>query len=85
MEGMVNYNISQPDKKGLWFNATVDTVRPLVCTVMAGVELTPVPDCTVIFQEETMRIEKPVRVADRTEKEEKEMNTAVERKNPEKM
>ena len=29
MEVMVNYKISQPDKRGLWFNATVDSVRPL--------------------------------------------------------
>lgn len=84
MDVMVNYNITQPDKRGMWFNAKVNALRPLVCTVMAGVELTPVPDCTIIFQEEAMRIEKPVRVADRTEKQEKEMNTAVARKNPEK-
>ena len=29
MEVMVNYKIVQPDKRGLWFNATVDSVRPL--------------------------------------------------------
>ena len=55
-----------------------------MCTVMAGVELTPVPDCTIIFQEEVMRIEEPVRVEDRTEKEEKDMNSPVMRKHPEK-
>jgi len=84
MEVLVNYNISQPDRRGMWFTAMVDAVRPLVCTVMAGVELTPVPDCTILFQEEVMRVEKAVKVEDRTEKEEKEMNTAVERKHPEK-
>ena len=25
----MNNKISQPDKRGLWFNATVDSVRPL--------------------------------------------------------
>jgi len=84
MEVMVNYNISQPDKRGMWHDATVDTVRPLVCTVKAGLEQTPVPDCAIVFQEEVMRIEKPVRVEDRTEKDDKEMNTAVARKHPEK-
>jgi len=84
MDVMVNYNINQPDQRGMWFNAKVESLRPLVCTVMAGVELTPVPDCTIVFQEECMRIEKPVRVGDRTEKEEKEMNTPVMRKHPEK-
>jgi len=84
MEVMVNYNMSQPDKRGLWLTANVDSVRPLVCTVFAGVELTPVPDCVILFQEEAMRVEKAVKIADRTEKEEKEMNTPVERKHPEK-
>ena len=26
----MNYQIRQPDKRGLWFNATVDSVGPLV-------------------------------------------------------
>ena len=30
MELMVNYNISQPDKRGLWFNATVYSEGPVV-------------------------------------------------------
>jgi len=58
---MVNYDISQPDQRRMWFNAKVKVLSPLVCTVMAGVELTPVPDCTTVLQEECMRIEKPVR------------------------
>lgn len=81
---LVNYNITQPDKRGMWFTAKVESVRPLICTVFAGVELTPVPDCAIIFQEELMRVEKPIKVVDRTEKEEKEINTPVERKHPEK-
>jgi len=84
MEVLVNYNISQPDKRGMWFDAKVEKVRPLVCTVFAGVELTPVPDCSIVFQEETMRKEIPVKVSERTDKEEKDMNTPVARKHPEK-
>ena len=30
MEVVVSYDIIQPDKRGLWFNATVDSVGPLV-------------------------------------------------------
>ena len=44
LDVMVNYNISQPDQRGMWFNAKVEALRPLVCTVMAGVEQTQVPD-----------------------------------------
>ena len=84
MEVLVNYNMSQPDKRGLWLTAKVEAVKPLVCTVYAGVDLTPVPDCVIIFQEEVMRVEKPVKVVDRTVKEEREMNTPVARKHPEK-
>ena len=30
MEVVVSYDIIQPDKRGLWFNATVDSEGPLV-------------------------------------------------------
>ena len=30
MEMVVSYDIIQPDKRGLWFNATVDSEGPLV-------------------------------------------------------
>ena len=35
IEVMVNYNISQPDKRGLWFNATVtkSTRRSNTCNL----------------------------------------------------
>jgi len=84
MEVLVNYNISVPEKRGMWFKAKVEKVRPLVCTVFAGVELTPVPGCKILFQDEVMKLEDPVRVNERSDDLDKEMNTPVERKHPEK-
>eukprot|EP00092_Neocalanus_flemingeri_P024497 GFUD01026565.1.p1 GENE.GFUD01026565.1~~GFUD01026565.1.p1 ORF type:complete len:605 (+),score=218.89 GFUD01026565.1:105-1919(+) len=84
MDVLVNYNMSQPDKRGLWLTGKVETARPLVCTVFAGVDLTPIPGCAIVFQDEVMRVEKSIKIADRTEKEEKAMNTPVTRKHPEK-
>jgi len=85
MKVMVNYNVSSPDRRGMWFDAIVCSVRPkLVCTVLAGLDLTPVPDCEILFADEVMRIEKPVPLKDRTEKIEVELAKVVERKHPEK-
>ena len=45
-------------------------------------DFTPVPNCKLPFPDETMRLEVPVKPADRSEELEEEMNTAVERKYP---
>ena len=45
-------------------------------------DFTPVPNCKLPLPDETMRLEVPVKPADRSEELEEEMNTAVERKNP---
>jgi len=85
MKVMVNYNVTSPDRRGMWFDAIINEVRPkLMCTVLAGLDLTPIPDCEILFTDEVMRIEEPVAMEERTDKLELEMNKKVERKHPEK-
>ena len=83
MDVLVNYSLQDPGKRGFWFRAKVEKVRPhLLCTLFVGVEETPVQECKIIFAEEVFRLEEPVRPEDRDEKLDHEMNTAVERKHP---
>lgn len=83
MEVLVNYNLQEPKKRGFWFRAKVEKVRPnLVCTIYIGVDDTPVEGCKVIFPDEVFRLEQPVKVKERDEKLEHEMNTPVPRKHP---
>ena len=84
MEVLANYNMQEPKKRGIWVRGVVEKVtrKEVVCTLYVGVDLTPVPDCKLSFPDETMRLEGPVKPADRSEEVEREMNTPVERKNP---
>ena len=83
MELLVNYNLQEPKKRGFWFRGKVEKVRPhLLCTIYVGVDETPVEGCKVLFPDEVFRLEQPVKVAERDEKLEHEMNTPVPRKNP---
>ena len=59
-----------------------EQARPsLVCTVMAGVELLPVPECSILFPAEVMAIEEKVPVGTRLEPLDR---ACSERKHPEK-
>ena len=83
MEVLVNYNLQDPKKRGFWFRAKVEKVRPnLICTIYIGVDETPVEGCKVIFPDEVFRLEQPVKVEERDVKLEHEMNTPVPRKHP---
>ena len=84
MDVLANYNVQEPKKRGIWVRGTVDKVtrKEVVSTLYVGVDLTPVPDCKLLFPDEIMKLEDPVKPADRSEEQEVEMNTAVERKNP---
>ena len=83
MEVLVNYNLQEPKKRGFWFRGKVEKVRPhLLCTIYVGVDETPVEGCKVIFPDEVFRLEQPVKVEERDEKLEHEMNTPVPRKHP---
>ena len=58
MEVLVNYNLQEPKKRGFWFRAKVEKVRPnLVCTIYIGVDDTPVEGCKVIFPDEVFMLE----------------------------
>lgn len=83
MEVLVNYNLQDPGKRGCWFQGKVEKVRPnLLCTLYVGVDQTPVEGCKILFQDEVFRLEHPVKVSDRTEKLDRDMNTPVARKHP---
>ena len=84
MEVLVNYNMTEPSKRGIWVAGKVEKVvkQAVVCTLYVGEALTPVPDCRLTFPEETMRLEAPVKLVDRDDQLDREMNTAVPRKNP---
>ena len=56
--------------------------KEVVSTLYVWVELTQVPDFKLRFTDETTRLEVPVKLADRSEELEVEMNSAVTRKNP---
>lgn len=89
MKVFVNHNLKTPDKRGGWFDAKIVKTNPVVVRLFASL---PLPrrkisfadeiDCKIIFPEEIMRIEAPVKIADRTEEVDEEMNTPVARKNP---
>ena len=69
MEVLANYNMQEPNKRGIWVKGTVDKVsrKEVICTLYLGVELSPVPDCKLLFPDETMKLENPVKPADRSE------------------
>ena len=55
-------------------------MRPhLLCTLFVGVDQTPVEGCKIVFPDEVFRLEHPVKVSDRDEKLDREMNQKVER------
>ena len=55
-------------------------MRPsLICTLYVGVDQTPVEGCKIVFQDEVFRLEHPVKVSDRDEKFDSDMNTPVAR------
>ena len=68
MEVLANYNVQEPNKRGIWVKGTVSKVtrKEVFCTLYVGVDLTPVPDCKLLFPDETMRLEVPVRPTDRS-------------------
>ena len=79
---LVPYNVNEPEKRGEWYNATVEQARPsLVCTVMAGVDLLPIPECSILFPAEVMAFEERVPVGERVEPLDRSF---PERKHPEK-
>ena len=83
MEVLVNYNLQDPGRRGCWFRGKVEKVRPhLLCTLFVGVDQTPVEGCKIVFPDEVFRLEHPVKVSDRDEKLDREMNQKVERKHP---
>ena len=80
MEVLANYNLQDPGRRGCWFRGKVEKVRPhLLCTLFVGVDQTPVEGCKISFPDEVFRLEHPVKVSDRDEKLDREMNQKVER------
>ena len=67
MEVLAIYNMQEPNKRGILVKWTMDkmTRKEVICTLYVGVELTPVPDCKLLFPDETRRLEVPVKPADR--------------------
>jgi len=64
MEVLVPYNVTDPSKRGEWYTATVEAVRPeLVVTVLAGVDRTPIPECRILHPKEVMAVEAAVAVS----------------------
>ena len=58
-------------------------MRPhLLCTLYVGVDQTPVEGCKIVFPDEVFCLEHPVKVFERDEKLDREMNQKVERKHP---
>ena len=89
MKVMVNYNVEKPDKRGGWYDAEITKVnkkaktkKAVTAMVFAGADSFPVPDCDILFFDEVMRCEEPVKLSERDDELEKELNTPVERKNP---
>merc|ERR550519_3217825 len=89
MKVMANYNVEKPDKRGGWYDAEITKVnkkaktkRAVTAMVFAGAESFPVPDCDILFFDEVMRCEEPVKLSERDDDLEEELNTPVERKNP---
>ena len=76
--------MAEPKKRGIWVRGKVEKVsrQAVVCTLYVGVDLTPVPGCKLPFPDETMKLEVPVKPANRSKEMELEINTAVEWKNP---
>ena len=68
---LANYNMEEPNQRSILVKGMVDKVtrKEVICSLYLGVELTPVPDCKLLFPDETMRLEV-------------KMNTPMERKNP---
>merc|ERR1719509_539513 len=68
MKVFVNHNPTMPDKRGAWFDAEIvkinsaKTKKSVVVTLLASF---PVPDCKIIFPDEIMMIEEPVKLAER--------------------
>jgi len=85
MKVFVNHNTEMPTKRGGWYDAEIvkinaaKTKKSVIVTLHASF---PVPDCKIVFADEIMRIEEPVKLEDRTSNTEKAMNTPVARKNP---
>ncbi|KAL3878130.1 hypothetical protein ACJMK2_030501 [Sinanodonta woodiana] len=61
---MVNYNIDDPDQRGLWYDSLITkkkvtrTVKELLATVYFGPDLTPLENCKILFVGEIFDIEK---------------------------
>ena len=51
MEVLADYIMQEPNKMGIWVKGTVDKVtrREVICLLYVEVELTPVPDCKLLF------------------------------------
>ncbi|KAH9513390.1 E3 ubiquitin-protein ligase uhrf1 [Bulinus truncatus] len=62
---MANYNLEDPETRGYWYDCCVTgkkdtrTVKELYATVRAGLCLTPLPKCRLLFIKELFGIELP--------------------------
>ena len=82
LEVLVPYNVTEPEKRGEWYSATVEKARPsLMCTVRAGVDMLPLAECSILFPAEVMALEERVSLGERLEPLDK---PSTERKHPEK-
>lgn len=69
---MVNYNIDEPQERGIWFDVCVINVglKDLTATVFMGWDTVPLANCRIIFTDEIYRIERAVNVTERTPEQE---------------
>ncbi|KAK7010488.1 E3 ubiquitin-protein ligase UHRF1 [Biomphalaria glabrata] len=62
---MANYNLEEPEMRGYWYDCIVTgkkdtrTMKELYATVKAGPNLTPLPNCRLLFIKELFGIELP--------------------------
>jgi len=84
MNVMVNYNIKEPKERGFWYDAKITgmkltkSLKSLIVTILAGSEQKPVKDCNIVFLDEVMKPEEPVKVEKIVEVNDVEMEDASE-------
>lgn len=82
MNVMANYNIKDPKERGFWYDAKVTgmkltkSIKSLTVTILAGSRQEPIKDCNIVFLDEIMKPEEPVKVEKIVEVNDVEMEDA---------
>jgi hypothetical protein len=65
----VNYNIESPKERGYWYDFEIKEItrREIKGTLLVGKNHAKLENCTVKFNDEIMKIEKPTLLTERTE------------------